>query len=88
MVKFPYKELGKPSQRRHPDDRANRNRNERTGKTKKKTVKEQKAEQDIISFAEFEKMIPDEEAAIAFMEEKRWGQSPVAPAVELMRCTA
>ena len=77
MVKFPYEEPGN----RANGDAVEMNAIEMSapGKTKKKTVKEWKAEQDIISFAEFEKMIPDEAAAVAFMEEKRWGQTPRCP---------
>ena len=42
------------------------------GKTKKE-------EQDIISFREFEKQIPDEEAAIAFFESRRWRNGAYCP---------
>ena len=38
-----------------------------------------KQAQDIISFREFEEQIPDEEAAIAFFEEKRWRNGPYCP---------
>ncbi len=38
-----------------------------------------KEERDIISLRQFEQRIPDEAAAVAFMEEKRWGQDPYCP---------
>ena len=38
-----------------------------------------KQKKDIISLAQFEKLIPDEEAALAFFENKRWGNKPFCP---------
>ena len=38
-----------------------------------------KERQDIISLAQFDKMIPDEAAAIAFMEARVWGNVPWCP---------
>ena len=38
-----------------------------------------KAENDIISLREFEKLIPDEAAAVAFLEERIWGGTPWCP---------
>ena len=38
-----------------------------------------KEEQDIISLRQFERAIPDEAAAIAFMEERLWGDNPRCP---------
>ena len=43
------------------------------------TRQTRKAEQDIISIKEFAKLIPDEKKAIAFFEEKRWGDTPTCP---------
>ena len=39
--------------------------------------KSKKEELDIISLKEFDKAIPDEEAAVAFAEEQIWGDTPV-----------
>ena len=79
MVKFPYEEPGNRANGDTPMIELAAVEMSAPGGAKKKTVKEWKAEQDIISFAEFEKMIPDEAAAVAFMEEKRWGQTPRCP---------
>ena len=38
-----------------------------------------KEQQDIIGFFQFEKRIPNEEAAIAFVEERLWGGEPYCP---------
>ena len=42
-----------------------------------------KEERDIISLRQFEVRIPDEAAAVALMEEKRWGQQPYCPSCSL-----
>lgn len=41
--------------------------------------KADKIKHDIISDSEFEKLIPDEEAAVAFLEERRWKGTPRCP---------
>ncbi len=38
-----------------------------------------KEEKDLISLRQFAKLIPDENAAIAFFEQKRWGDTPTCP---------
>ena len=38
-----------------------------------------KAERDIISLRQFENMIPDEETAVEFLEQRIWGDTPFCP---------
>ena len=38
-----------------------------------------KEERDIISLRQFEKLIPDEAAAVAFLEQRIWGDTPFCP---------
>ncbi len=43
------------------------------------TIPTKKEELDIISLYQFSERIPDEEAAISFVEERRWGDTPYCP---------
>ena len=54
---------------------------DRMGNIRPKPVKAATTEKDdeIISLREFYRKIPNEEAAVAFVEERRWGGSPVCP---------
>ncbi|MCY4364895.1 MAG: transposase [Chloroflexi bacterium] len=50
-------------------------------KTKKQSglSRQEKDEQDVIGIFQFNRLFPDEEAAIAFVEERRWNGTPECP---------
>ncbi len=54
-------------------------------KTKKPTNKEK---QDIIGLQQLSKRIPDEAAAVAFIEEQIWGDDPTCGHCKSITCTA
>ena len=50
--------------------------NQNTAPREVKRRKTKREEQDIISLKEFNRVIPDEAAAIAFAEKMTWGETP------------